>query len=141
MKACIIRSILFITSISPLILIVAVLIFSAIAIVIIWMETSNAWMPLIFTLAFLGGMIIIFIYIISISSTKIKKNKNKLPVGFVFVCIAIWRLKYGRSPRIVHSILSSFFSQYLFLCSLILIILFISTKIINSPFKALKGAS
>lgn len=132
-------SIIFIIRISPIIIVISILILSSIIIIIKWIERSNPWIPLIFTLTFLGGIIIIFIYIISISTIKNKKNKNKQPILFVFVFITIWSLKYGTRANIVHIILSSFFGQYIFLCWLIVLILFISTKIINSPFKALKG--
>lgn len=134
-------SIFFIRSISAIIIVITILTFSSITIFIKWIERSNPWIPLIFTLAFLGGIIIIFIYIISISKNKNKKNKNKLPITFVFVSLRVWELKYGRGRKLIHILISSFFRQYLFLCFIITLILFISIKVINSPFKALKRAS
>lgn len=129
-----------IISITGRILIPAILLLTLSSITIKWLQSRNPWVSLIFTLAFLGGIMIIFIYIVS-SLTQMKSSETKKPVALIFLPIfIIWFNKADKSTSYSSSLIENFPTIYFTLCILILTILMISSKVIKSPFKALKGA-
>lgn len=103
--------------------------------VCIWMWTSSSWMPIIFFLIFMGGIIILFIMVSSILPNE---KSEKIKYIIIFVLPLTFVIELSKTIRVRNLLDFKWFSQMYtnlyFLCLIILLYFFAFIYIISSNF-------